>query len=108
MNTHYCQILRSDCRSENLRYLSDQNPNFGGVRRIATEIALADLFIYLIRIKFDEMIDTAAVRQTVKALLLLLFLLFNLFKVGQIYNNANIFIIQCIITNKNRPTKIIN
>ena len=32
-------------------------------------------------------------------------LLFNLFKVGQIYNSANIFTIQYIITNQNRLTK---
>ena len=32
----------------------------------------------------------------------------NLFKVGQIYNSANIFAIQYIITNQNRLTKIIN
>ena len=38
----------------------------------------------------------------------LLLLLFNLFKVGQIYNSANIFTIQYIITNQNRLTKIIN
>ena len=37
-----------------------------------------------------------------------LLLLFNLFKVGQIYNSANIFTIQYIITNQNRLTKIIN
>ena len=29
----------------------------------------------------------------------------NLFKVGQIYNSANIFTIQYIITNQNRLTK---
>ena len=68
MNTRYCQILRFDYRSENLRYLSDQNSNFGGVRRITTEIAHADLHIYLIGTKFVETIDTAAVRQTIKSL----------------------------------------
>ena len=34
-----------------------------------------------------------------------LLLLFNVFKVGQIYNSANIFTIQYIITNQNRLTK---
>ena len=43
-----------------------------------------------------------------KELLLLLLLLFNLFKVGQIYNSANISTIQYVITNQNRLTKIIN
>ena len=39
---------------------------------------------------------------------LFLLLLFNLFKFGQIYNSANIFTIQYIITNQNRLTKITN
>ena len=40
--------------------------------------------------------------------LLLLLLLLKLFKVGQIYNSANVFTIQYIITNQNRLTKKIN
>ena len=39
---------------------------------------------------------------------LLLLLLLKLFKVGQIYNSANVFTIQYIITKQNRLTKKIN
>ena len=39
---------------------------------------------------------------------LLLLLLLKLFKVGQIYNSANVFTIQYIITNQNLLTKKIN
>ena len=43
---------------KNLRHLSDQNLNFGGAKRVTTENALKDLYIYLTETKFFE-INTA-------------------------------------------------
>ena len=68
MNTSYRQISRFDYRSEKLRYLLEQNSNFGDARRITAENALTDLYIYLFETKIVETIDTAAVRQIVASL----------------------------------------
>ena len=44
---------------KNLRHLPNQNLNFGGARRVTTEKALKDLYIYLTGTKFIETINTA-------------------------------------------------
>ena len=65
-NTGIEHTLSSNfAKSENLRHLSEQNPNFGDARRITTENALTDLYIYLFGTKIFETIDTAGVQQTV-------------------------------------------
>ena len=65
-NTGIEHTLSSNfAKSENLRHLSEQNSNFGDARRITTENALTDLYIYLSGTKIFETIDTAAVQQTV-------------------------------------------
>ena len=61
MNTCYRQILLFDYISEDLRHLTEQNSNFDDVRRITTENALTDLYIYLFGTKIVETIDTTAV-----------------------------------------------
>ena len=47
MDKRYRQIARFDNRSKNVRHLSEQNSNFDDARRITTENALTDLYIYL-------------------------------------------------------------
>ena len=68
VNTSYRQISRFDYRSENLRNLSEKNSDFRDARRVTTENALTDLYIYLFGTKIVETIDTAAVRQTLVTL----------------------------------------
>ena len=64
MDKRYRQIAWFDYRSKNVRHLSEQNSNFDDARRITTENALTDLYIYLFGTKIVETINTAAVRQT--------------------------------------------
>ena len=47
IDKRYRQIARFDYRSKNVRHLSEQNSNFDDARRITTENALTDLYIYL-------------------------------------------------------------
>ena len=68
MNTCYRQISLFDYILEDLRHLSEQNSNFDNVRRITTENALTDLYIYLFGTKIVETIDTTAVWQAVVTL----------------------------------------
>ena len=51
-----------------MRHLSEQNSNFADAQRITTENFLTDLYIYLFRTKIVEIIDPAAVPQTVVTL----------------------------------------
>ena len=64
MDKRYRQIARFDYRSKNVRHLSEQNSNFDDARRVTTENALTDLYIYPFGTKIVETINTAAVRQT--------------------------------------------